>query len=265
MEEQCLHKMKKIKQNFNLNNKVAVITGSSKGIGASIAHAYAEFGAKVIVSSRKAEDIEKVAEEIKNHGYECEAIPCHVGDSEQRKNLIEKTIEIYGSIDILVNNAAINPVSSQINSVGSEVFDKIMDINVKAPFELSNLCFPYFKNKGNGVIINIASVEGIKPSYGLGLYAVSKSALIMLSKCQGNEWGKFGIRSNTICPGLIKTKLSSALWNNDSVMKMINTRLPLRRIGEPSEIAGLALFLASDASSYCNGQSFTADGGYMII
>jgi dehydrogenase/reductase SDR family protein 4 len=139
-----------------------------------------------------------------------------------------------------------------------------MDVNVKACFSFAKLCFPYMKEKKNGSIINIASVEGLKPSLGLGLYGVSKSALIMLTKSQASEWGKYGIRSNAICPGLIKTKFSKALWSNEHLMKQVENHLPLQRAADPTEIAGLALYLASEASSYTTGAVMNADGGHML-
>ena len=249
---------------FELDGKVAVVTGSSKGIGKSIALALAEYGAKVVVSSRSQEAVDEVAKEFKDQGHEATGIACHVGDEEQCKRLIEKTIATYGGVDILVNNAATNPVFSPIEQVESPVFDKIMDVNVKACFTLAKLCFPSMKEKKQGSIINIASVEGQKPSMGLGIYSVSKAALIMLTQAQASEWGKYGIRSNTICPGLIKTKFSQALWSNESIMKQVEHHLPLQRAAEPIEIAGLAVYLASSASSFTTGAVLNADGGHMI-
>ena len=253
-----------IKKLFDLKGKVAVVTGSSKGIGKAIAEGLAEYGAKVIVSSRSQESVDEVASEFKAQGYEAKGIACHVGDEEQRKALIEKTVALYGGVDILVNNAAINPVFSPLEGIENNVFDKIMDVNVKACFSFAKLCFPFMQEKKNGSIINIASVEGLKPSLGLGLYGVSKSALIMLTKSQASEWGKYGIRSNAICPGLIKTKFSKALWSNEHLMKQVENHLPLQRAADPSEIAGLALYLASEASSYTTGAIMNADGGHML-
>jgi len=253
-----------IKKLFDLKGKVAVVTGSSKGIGKAIAEGLAEYGAKVIVSSRSQDSVDEVASEFKAKGYETTGIACHVGDEEQRKALIEKTVALYGGIDILVNNAATNPVFSPLEGIEDNVFDKIMDVNVKACYSFAKLCFPYMQEKKNGSIINIASVEGLKPSLGLGLYGVSKSALIMLTKSQASEWGKYGIRSNAICPGLIKTKFSKALWSNEHLMKQVENHLPLQRAADPTEIAGLALYLASEASSYTTGAVMNADGGHML-
>ncbi|MDG1264147.1 MAG: glucose 1-dehydrogenase, partial [Flavobacteriaceae bacterium] len=249
---------------FDLKGKVAIVTGSSKGIGKAIAEALAEYGAHVVVSSRSQEAVDAVADEFKAKGLEAIGIACHVGDEEQRKALVNKTIEHYGGVDILINNAATNPVYAPLEGVDDPVFDKIMDVNVKACFSFAKLCFPYMKEKKKGSIINIASVEGLKPNMGLGLYGVSKAALIMLTKSQASEWGKYGIRTNAICPGLIKTKFSQALWSNEQLMKQIEHHLPLRRAAEPIEMAGLAVYLASDASSYTTGAILNADGGHML-
>lgn len=253
-----------IKQKFDLTSKVAIVTGASKGIGESIARGLAEFGAKVIVSSRKQEAVDAVANAFKADGLEATGIACHVGDEVQLKNLVEQTIKIYGGIDILVNNAVTNPYFGTLESYTSELFDKMMNVNVKAPFTLANLCYSSMKQRGGGSIINIASVEGLKPSSGLSIYSVNKSALIMLTKTQAKEWGKIGIRSNAICPGLIKTKFSKALWENEKVLKQVTEELPARRMATPDEMSGLACFLASDASSYSTGSVFLADGGHMI-
>lgn len=253
-----------VKKLFNLEGKVAIVTGSSKGIGKAIAEALAEYGAQVVVSSRSQEAVDAVADEFKAKGLEAVGIACHVGDEEQRKALISKTVDRYGGVDILINNAATNPVYAPLEGVDDPVFDKIMDVNVKACFSFAKLCFPYMKEKKKGSIINIASVEGLKPNMGLGLYGVSKAALIMLTKSQASEWGKYGIRTNAICPGLIKTKFSQALWSNEQLMKQVENHLPLRRAADPIEMAGLAVYLASDASSFTTGAILNSDGGHML-
>ena len=253
-----------IKQKFDLTGKVAVITGSSKGIGAAIARGLAEYGAKVVVSSRKQEAVDAVAEQMRADGLEAHAVACHVGDPDRLQNLVDKTVEKYGGIDILINNAATNPVFEPLAKNDAGVFDKIMNVNLKACFLLANLCYPIMEKRGGGSVINIASVEGMTPSTNLGLYSVSKAALIMLTKSQGKEWGRVGIRSNAICPGLIKTKFSSALWQNEGIMEVVTKHLPAGRAAAPEEMAGLAVFLASEAASYCTGQVFTADGGHTV-
>lgn len=250
---------------FELEGKVAIVTGASKGIGLSIARGLAEYGAKVVISSRSQESLDLVAKELSVDGLKVFPFACHVGDENQRKDLVKKTIDIYGRIDILVNNAAINPVHDSIEKMSSEVYDKILNVNLKAAFDLSNLCFPYLKKGKQGAIINIASVEGLKPSFGLGLYSITKAALIMLTQVQAKEWGKYGIRSNAICPGLIKTKFSSALWQNEKLKKQIEKHLPAGRVAEPIEMSGLAVYLSSSAGSYTTGGIYTADGGHMTM
>jgi len=254
----------KYQDKFNLENKVAIITGASKGIGKNIAHALAECGAKVVVSSRSQESVNKVANEFISLGYQAKGIACHVGKEDQLQNLVNQTINEFGGVDILINNAASNPTFGPITMTDSTVFDKVMNVNVKACMILANLCFENMKNRGGGSIINITSVEGLKPSIGLGIYSVSKAALNMLTKVQAKEWGIDNIRSNSICPGLIKTKFSAAIWQNEQVLNKFVKHLPSKRMAQPDEIAGLALFLASDASSYCTGGEYTADGGYML-
>ncbi|SRR5680860_48898 len=256
--------MGNLNSKFDLHGKVAIVTGSSKGIGKSIARGLAENGARVVVSSRKQEAVDAVAEEFKTDGLEAVGIQCHIGDSEQRKSLIAKTIEQYGRIDILVNNAAINPYYGPLEGSDELVFDKIMEVNVKAPWILSNLALPHMKEKGGGSIINISSVEGLRPGFGLGLYSATKSALIMLTKNQAKEWGRYGVRANVLCPGLIKTKFSEGLWTDEKLVSGLVKALPLNRIAAPDEMAGIVMLLASDAGSYMTGGVYVADGGYMI-
>ncbi|GAA4278993.1 SDR family NAD(P)-dependent oxidoreductase [Aquimarina mytili] len=256
--------MNSIKQSFNLEGKVAIVTGSSKGIGKAIAQGLAEHGAKVVISSRSQEAVDEVVTEFKKEGLEAAGIACHIGKAEQRENLIQKTIEHYGGVDILVNNAAINPIYGPIEDAEEGVFDKIMDVNVKAPWMLSNLALPSMKQRGGGSIINIASVEALHPGAGLGLYSTSKAALLMLTKNQAKEWGKYGIRANVLCPGLIKTKFSAALWQNEQLLNKIEKTLPSARMGMPEEMGGIVCLLASDAGAYMTGGVYNADGGYMI-
>lgn len=253
-----------IKQRFDLTNKVAVITGASKGIGAAIARGLAEFGAQVVISSRGQEAVSALAEQFSADGLTATGIACHVGDEEQLQQLVDQTVATYGGIDILVNNAAINPVFGPLVEAGGALFDKIMQVNVRSCLRLSNLCHPIMRGRGGGSIINIASVEGLKPSYGLGVYSVSKAALIMLTQNQAKEWGADGIRANALCPGLVQTKFSAALWQNAAVLEQLTGSIPAGRMALPEEMVGLAVFLASDASSYCTGGVYTADGGHMI-
>ena len=247
---------------FRLDGRVAIITGASKGIGASIAQTFAANGAKVVVSSRKQAAVDEVVAEIQAAGGEALAVAAHVGDTQALENLVKLSVEHYGRIDILVNNAATNPVFGPLED-SVDAMDKIMQINVKAPLELAKFALPYLKAQSNSAIINISSVEAFIATEGLGCYSVSKAALNMLTKSMAKEWGKYGIRANAICPGLIKTKFSEALWSNEAMLKYYLKQTPLGRIGEPQEIANLALFLASDASTYSTGAMFMSDGGIL--
>ncbi|MEM6265557.1 MAG: glucose 1-dehydrogenase [Bacteroidota bacterium] len=251
-------------QSFNLSGKVAIVTGASKGIGKAIARAYAEQGASVIVSSRKQEAVDAVAAELQSEGLAATGVACNMGDMEAIAQLVKSSQEVYGGLDVVVNNAAANPVFGPLHESDGEVFDKIMQVNVKGPFELVRLAHPYMKSRGGGSVINVSSVGGLSPEHMLGIYSVSKAALISLTKVQARELGGDGIRANVICPGLIKTKFSQALWTNDSLMKGLMRQLPIARVGTPEEVAGLALFLASEAAGYCTGGIYTADGGYTI-
>lgn len=253
----------KIIQQFDLSGKVAIVTGASKGIGKAIAQAFAQQGAKVVVSSRKQEAVDAVAAEFTEAGLTATGIACHMGDSAQIEQLVASTLKQYGGIDIIVNNAAANPIFGPVEAADGAAFDKIMSVNVKGPWELCKLSHPHLKVNG-GSVINISSIEGITPGQGLGLYSVSKSALIQLTKVLAKEWGSHHIRANTICPGLIQTKFSQALTSNERILKSVLGKQALPQLGQPEDIAGLALFLASPASSFVTGESFTADGGYII-
>lgn len=249
---------------FDLTGKVAIITGASKGIGEEIARLYARFGAKVVISSRKQEACDTLAHDIRAQGGDATGIAAHVGDMNQLQRLVDQSIITYGGIDILVNNAASNPVFGPSLDCDGLAFDKIMQANVKAPFELSKLCYPSMKARGSGSIIMMSSIAGHTPDPGLGIYSVSKASLNMLTKVLAKEWGPDGIRVNAICPGLIKTKFSQALWQDDKILDHFTKRIPIARMGTTDEISPLALFLASDASSYSTGSLFYADGGTVI-
>ena len=253
-----------ISNSFRLDNKVAIITGASKGIGKAIAHALGQQGAKVVIASRKQEAVDETAAEFRKEGIDATGIAAHMGDMAQVKSLVEKTLEIYGGIDIIVNNAAINPVFGPILQTDLPVFDKIMEVNVKGPLELCKLAYPSMKARGGGSIINISSIEGLTPALGLGLYSISKATLIATTKVLAREWGADKIRANVICPGLVQTKFSEALTGNEKILKMVMAKQALPHLAVPEDIAGLALFLAADASAFCTGAVYTADGGYTI-
>lgn len=253
-----------LSEKFKLSNKVAIVTGASKGIGKAIALGLGQQGAKVVVSSRKQEAVDEVVEEFRKEGIEAVGIAAHMGSMEQIQALVQQTQQQYGGIDIIVNNAAVNPIFGPLVEADVEVFDKIMQVNVKGPFELAKLAYASMKSRGGGSVINISSIEGLTPGPGLGLYSVSKSALIALTKVQAREWGAANIRANAICPGLVKTKFSEALINHEKTLRHIMAKQALPMLAEPEDIAGLALFLASDASAFCTGGIYTADGGYVV-
>lgn len=250
--------------NLDLHQKTAIITGASKGIGEAIAVALAGAGANVVVSSRKQEAVEEVAHQIAQNGGKASALAANTGNREDLELLAKHAIDKFGGIDIVINNAATNPVFGSVEHTDERAFDKIMAVNLKGPFELSKLALPSMKTRGGGAIVNISSIGGLSPEHFLGIYSVSKAAIISLTKVMAREWGSYGVRANAICPGLIETKFSEALWTNDEIMKWMMARTPLGRIGTPEEIANVALFLASEAGAYCTGAVFTADGGYTI-
>jgi NAD(P)-dependent dehydrogenase (short-subunit alcohol dehydrogenase family) len=247
--------------NFSLKEKVSIITGASRGIGKAIALGFVESGAKVVISSRKMENLEKVREEIESKGGECFVVPAHSGKEEDLKNLVEKTLEKYGKIDILVNNAATNPIFGPIMDAELSAWDKIMEVNLRGYFILSKLCAKIMMEQKKGCIINIASFAGIKPTPFLGVYSISKAGVISLTKVMAQELAPYNIRVNAIAPGLVETKFSYALWGNEEILKMALQNIPLGRIAKPEEIAGAAIFLASDSASYITGEVLVISGG----
>ena len=249
---------------FDLTGKVAVITGSTKGIGKAIAEEYAKAGAKVVISSRKADACEKVANELKEQGLDALPIACHVGDKAQLQNLVDKTLETWGKIDILVCNAATNPVYGPTHDVSDEAFDKIMGTNVKGTFWLCNMVIPQMVKLGGGSIVLLSSIAGIRASANIGVYGMSKAAEAGLARNLSLEWGPKNIRVNSIAPGLIRTDFAQALLDDPDRLKRVEEKLPLRRVGEPVDIAGVALFLGSAAGAYVTGQTIVADGGDTI-
>ncbi len=246
---------------FSLEGKKAIVTGASRGIGQSIAVALAKAGADVAICSRTLADLEPVADQIRAAGREALPIACHVGKSENIKPFLEQVYAKFGFVDILVNNAATNPIFGPILNAEEWAFDKIMAVNLKGPFLLSLEVGKKMLKEKKGSIINISSVAGITPGLGLGVYSVSKSGMIMLTKVMAHEWGSAGVRVNAVCPGVIKTKFSSAIWSSDVFLKEVVKGTPLGRIGEPDDVAGTCVFLASDAASFITGQAIVVDGG----
>ncbi|MDZ4783613.1 MAG: glucose 1-dehydrogenase [Planctomycetia bacterium] len=249
---------------FDLNGKVALVTGASKGIGAAIAQGLATCGALVVVSSRKQDAVEAVAAEIRTQGGKAEAIAAHAGDPAQLRSLVDACTERCGGVDILVNNAATNPKFGPLLDQNLDVFEKTLAVNLKGPFELCRLVHPLMRARGGGSIINISSIGGLRPEPMLGLYNVSKAALLSLTQAMAREWGGDQIRVNAICPGLVQTKFSEALWRDEATLRGFLERVPLGRMAQSEDIAPLAVFLASPASGYCTGAIFTIDGGLTI-
>lgn len=250
---------------FDLSGKVALVTGSSRGIGRAIALRLAQHGAKVVVSSRKAEACEKVAAEIRDNGGEALVVPCNISDKAQLQALVDATQQAFGRIDILVCNAAVNPYFGPSAGIPDEAFDKIMQCNIKSNHWLCNMVAPGMSERGDGgSIIIISSVGGLIGSSMLGAYGISKAADMALARNLAVEWGESQIRANCIAPGLIKTDFARALWENPDIAKQATKGYALKRIGEPDEIAGVAVMLASSAGSFLTGQTLVVDGGGMI-
>lgn len=248
--------------NFSLDGKVALVTGGTRGIGKAIALAFAHAGARVVVASRKADAVESTTTELRATGAGAEGVVANVGKPGETKRLVDETVAAFGTIDILVNNAAVNPTFGPVENTGTDAFDKIIAVNVRAPFDLAKEVRPHFVARGGGVILNISSIGAVTPDAGLGIYSVSKAALVSLTQVLAKEWGKDNIRANAICPGLIRTDFSSALWKNEQILAHMMNRQAIRTLGEPEDIAGLALFLCSEAGRFCTGGVYMADGGY---
>lgn len=246
---------------FDLTGKVALITGSTKGIGRSIAEEMAKCGAKVVISSRKADACEAVANELKAAGFEAIAVPCHVGNKEDLQRLVDTTLQTWGRIDVLVCNAATNPVYGPTSEITDDAWSKIMDTNVKGSFWLCNMVLPQMAERGEGAVVMLSSIAGLRGNTVIGTYGVSKAAEAALARNLAVEWGPKGIRVNSIAPGLIRTDFAKALTDDPERVKRAEERTPLRRIGDPIDIAGLAVFLSTPASAYITGQLIVADGG----
>lgn len=249
---------------FDLSGKVAIVTGSSRGIGRSIAEHLAAAGAKVVISSRKTPACEEVAEAIRHSGGQAVAIPANIGEKSQLEDLVAKTRAHYGRIDVLVCNAASNPYYGSMSGLPDDAFNKILHNNIVANHWLANLVLPEMAQRRDGVVIIVSSIGGLKGSGTLGAYAISKAADMQLARNLAVEWGKHNVRINCIAPGLVKTDFARALWENAEVLQRYESQTPLRRIGEPDDIGGIAVFLASQAGAFVTGQTIVADGGVTI-
>lgn len=246
---------------FDLTGKVAVVTGGSKGIGRSICENMARAGAKVVVSSRKLPVCEEVVAGIKKEGGEAIAVAANISDKAQLENLVAQARKAYGKIDILVCNAAANPYYGPLQKMPDEAFLKIMQNNVLSNLWLANMCCPEMAERKDGAVIIISSIGGMVGSKTLAAYGMSKAADFSLCKSLAMEWGKSNVRINVIAPGLIKTDFARTLWENPTIREAMERGSPLGRIGEPDDIGGVAVFLASKAAAFITGQVIVADGG----
>jgi NAD(P)-dependent dehydrogenase (short-subunit alcohol dehydrogenase family) len=248
----------------SLEGKVAVVTGASRGIGRAIAERYAQAGAKVVLSSRKLPNVQEVADGIQASGGQALALQAHIGRTEDLQALVGQTLEHFGCLDILVNNAATNPHFGPLLAADEGQWDKIMDTNAKGVFRACQAVVPQMQAQGGGKIINIISLAGLQPMPGLGLYGISKAAVLMLTKVLACELGAANIQVNAIAPGVIKTRFSQLLWETPTIAEPILKHLPLGRFGEAGEVAHMALFLASPACDYVTGSVFLMDGGMSV-
>ncbi len=246
---------------FQLRDRVAIVTGASRGIGTAIARGLAQQGARVVLSSRSQEDLDSEAERINRlHPGSAFAIAAHAGREPDLKNLVDRTMERFGRIDILVNNAGTNPYFGPLIDAELAAWDKTFEVNLRGYFILTKLVYQASMEKNGGAVLNIASTGGLRPALGLGVYDITKAGVVMLTKQLAKELGG-RVRVNCIAPGLIKTRFAEALWSDEQIMNRVLSSNPMGRIGEPDEIAGAAVFLVSDAASYINGQVLVIDGG----
>jgi dehydrogenase/reductase SDR family protein 4 len=247
-----------------LHDKVAIVTGASRGIGKAIAQVFAREGATVVICGRKQETLDAVAQESEGAAGKIVPLLCHVGRADDIKRLVESTTRDFGKIDILVNNAATNIAQEPCLNVDEAKFDKMVDINLKSVFRLTQAIAPGMCDRGSGSIINIASVAGIRPQYYGLLYSMTKAALIMMTKSYAVELGPKGVRVNAIAPGLVQTVLSEYFWKDEAKLAERLQHQPVKHIGQPIEIAEMALLLASDRGSYITGQNVVIDGGLLL-
>jgi NAD(P)-dependent dehydrogenase (short-subunit alcohol dehydrogenase family) len=249
---------------FDLSGKVALITGSSKGIGRAIAEAMAAFGAKVVVSSRKPAACEEVRDGIVARGGQAIVIPCNIGSKEELQRLVDETQKAYGPVDVLVCNAAVNPHFGPSQEIPDSAFDKVMASNIRSNHWLCQMTIPSMAERGGGSVIIVSSIGGLKGSDKLGAYGISKAADMQMARNLAVEWGPRKVRVNCIAPGLVRTDFARALWENPDIYAATVKNYPLRRIGEPAELAGAAVYLASAAGSFTTGQTIVVDGGATI-
>ena len=249
---------------FDLSGKIALVTGASRGIGEAISYLLAKHGAHIIVSSRKIDGCELVAQKINQDGGSAEAFPCHVGDMNNIKLIFDHIKNQYGKLDILVNNAAANPYFGHILDTDYSAYTKTVDVNIRGYFFMSIEAGKLMKNNNGGVIVNTASINGIQPGEAQGIYSITKAAVINMTKSFAKECAQFNIRVNALLPGFTKTKFSQVLFDNDDLYNLAIKEIPMNRHAEPNEMAGTVLYLVSSASSYTTGECIVVDGGYLI-
>jgi NAD(P)-dependent dehydrogenase (short-subunit alcohol dehydrogenase family) len=248
---------------FDLTGKVALVTGASRGIGEAIARAYAGAGAAVVITARKAEDLDAVAADIRAGGGQALAVAAHSGDPAAVTAAVAATVEAFGGLDILVNNAATNPHFGPMLTADDAMWDKTLDINVKGYVRWIRAAVPAMRARGGGKVINLSSILGRQAAHGMGVYCVTKAAVLMLTEVLAMELAPLNIQVNAMAPGFVKTRFSSALWDDPKRAAALAGRVPQNRIAEPEELTGIALYLAAPASSFTTGATFTIDGGHI--
>jgi NAD(P)-dependent dehydrogenase (short-subunit alcohol dehydrogenase family) len=250
---------------FDLTGKIALVSGASRGIGAAIAKLLAGQGAHTIVSSRRQADCEAVVDDIVAAGGSAAALTCHIGELDQIEALFAKVREKHGRLDVLVNNAAANPYFGSILKTDPTAFQKTVDVNIRGYFFMSTHGAQLMIENGGGSIINVASVNGVNPANFQGIYSITKAAVISMTKAFAAECAEAGVRCNALLPGLTDTKFASVLVNTPAILQRALAHIPMRRVAQPSEMAGAVLYLASAASSYTTGAIVNVDGGYLAV
>ena len=252
------------KKMFDLTGKIALVTGGSRGIGEAIARCLAEYGAHVIVSSRKAEGCEAVASSIRSAGGKAEALPCHIGELDQIAKIYDDIQQRHGRLDILVNNAATNPHFGPVWETDPGAFQKTVDVNIRGYYFMSSRAVAMMIKQQSGSIVNVSSVNGVIPGPLQGIYSITKAAILSMTKSFAKECGPHGVRVNALLPGLTDTKFAATIIKNDQILPRMLQHVPMGRVAQPDEMAGAVLYLVSNAGSYATGVCLNVDGGYLL-